>query len=215
MCNEGNKSGTFSELYGNNHSCQVAWSWGVSRIIDVLEQNPDTIDPFRIGTTGCSRNGKAAWAMGAWDMRVALTIPQEGGTGGIGSWRLANNPNNCCNGDNNGEVPQTLGSCCSEAAGWFGSTLCSNYANNPEGMPCDSHFMGAMYAPRGVLILDNPYIGWLCPMCGHVAALATAEVYKALGYEKNFYNFSAGENGTHSSSSQNPMRCCAMPSEPS
>ena len=102
-------------------------------------------------------------------------------------------------GDNDGEGPQSLGSCCGEASGWFGPNVCSgaNYRNNPNAMPADSHFMGAMYAPRGVLILDNPYIGWLCPMCGHVAALATAEVYKALGYEKNFYYFSAGENGTH------------------
>ena len=64
-------------------------------------------------------------------------------------------------------------------------------------MPCDSHFMGAMYAPRGLLILDNPFIGHLNPIGGHVAAQATAEVYKALGFEKNFYYFSAGGNGTH------------------
>ena len=78
-----------------------------------------------------------------------------------------------------------------------GPKLCSNYTNNPEGMPCDSHFMGAMYAPRGILILDNPYIGHLGPIGGHVAAKATAEIYKALGFEKNVYYFSAGGNGTH------------------
>jgi hypothetical protein len=130
-------------------------------------------------------------------MRFALGIPQEGGTGGIASWRLANNPNSCCAGDNQGEVPQTLSSCCTEAKGWFGEKLCSTYVNSPNTMPADSHFMGAMYAPRGLLILDNPYIGHLNPIGGHVAALATAEVYKALGFEKNFYYFSKGDNGTH------------------
>ncbi|RYP23362.1 hypothetical protein DL767_008858 [Monosporascus sp. MG133] len=37
----------------------------------------------------CSRNGKSALIAGAFDDRIALTIPQEGGSGGPGSWRLA------------------------------------------------------------------------------------------------------------------------------
>jgi len=199
ICAEGSGGGTFSTLYGNSHSCQVAWSWAVSRIIDVIEQNPGELDPFGIGMTGCSRLGKVAWSMGAWDQRVALTIPHDPGTGGIASWRIANNPGNCCNGDNNNEAPQSLGSCCSEARGWFGPEMCggANYQNNPNSMPADSHFMGAMYAPRGMLILDNPFIGHLNPIGGHVAAQATLEVYKALGFEKNLYYFSAPGDGQH------------------
>ena len=38
-----------------------------------------------------------------------------------------------------------------------------------------------MIAPRGLFIMDNPHIGELSPKYGHVAALAGAEVYKALG----------------------------------
>ena len=38
-----------------------------------------------------------------------------------------------------------------------------------------------MVAPRGLFIMDNPHIGELSPKYGHVAALAGAEVYKALG----------------------------------
>jgi hypothetical protein len=196
ICNEMNRTGTFSEIYGTAHSCQTAWSWGISRIIDVLEQNPGVIDPTRLGITGCSRNGKAAFGIGAWDQRIALSIPQEAGTGGIASWRIANNPGDCCSGDND-EVPQSLSSCCSEATGWFGPSMCATYKNNPNEMDADSHFMGAMYAPRGLLILENPFIGWLNSIGGHVAAQATAEVYKALGYEKNFYYFSYGANGNH------------------
>lgn len=186
-------SGVFPQLYGNNHSSVVAWAWGVSRIIDVLEQNPGTIDPTRIGVTGCSRNGKAAFGIGAFDQRIALGIPMEPGTGGIGSYRMANSN---IPGDNNGEQPQSLGSAWSEAQGWFGPNF-GTYTNNADAIPADAHFLGAMYAPRGLLVLDNPYIGHLCPKCGHVGAQATAKIYKALGYEENIYYFSASGNGSH------------------
>ena len=36
----------------------MAWSWGVSRLLDVIEQSGAAIiDINRIGVTGCSRNG--------------------------------------------------------------------------------------------------------------------------------------------------------------
>ena len=77
--------GTFYDLYGSGHSASAmtAWAWGVSRIIDVLEATPSAgIDTTKIGVTGCSRNGKGALTIGAFEPRIALTIPQESGTGG-------------------------------------------------------------------------------------------------------------------------------------
>ena len=43
----GDKSGPFFNCYGGNHSAGyfAAHAWQVSRILDVLEQNPDVIDP--------------------------------------------------------------------------------------------------------------------------------------------------------------------------
>ena len=43
-----------------------------------------------LGVTGCSRNGKGALAVGAFDERIKLTIPQEPGSGGSGTWRVSN-----------------------------------------------------------------------------------------------------------------------------
>jgi len=55
----------------------MAWAWGVSRIIDALEVTPAArINPTKVGVTGCSRNGKGALVAGAFDTRIALTIPQ-------------------------------------------------------------------------------------------------------------------------------------------
>lgn len=77
--------GLFFDLYGHNAtaSAMTAWVWGVSRIIDSLEQTPQAgINVGRIAVTGCSRNGKGALMAGAFDERIALTIPQESGSGG-------------------------------------------------------------------------------------------------------------------------------------
>lgn len=42
-----------------------------------------------------------------------------------------------------------------------------------------------MMAPRGLLVLDNPHQAQMGAPAGHAAAVAGAEVYKALGVEKN------------------------------
>ena len=80
----------------------IAWAWGVSRIIDVMETS-DTTGLFNrtaISVTGCSRNGKGALVVGAFDERIALAIPQESGSGGAASWRIS---------DWMGTTVQTLG----------------------------------------------------------------------------------------------------------
>lgn len=77
--------GLFFTLYGSSAtaSAATAWVWGVSRIIDALEVSPNAqINLQKIGVTGCSRNGKGALMAGAFDARIALTIPQESGSGG-------------------------------------------------------------------------------------------------------------------------------------
>ena len=61
----------------------TAWVWGVSRIIDALEQTPEAKINFnKLAVTGCSRDGKGALMAGAFEPRFALTIPQESGSGG-------------------------------------------------------------------------------------------------------------------------------------
>ena len=50
--------------------------------------NPLPIDMKHLAVTGCSYAGKMALFAGAFDERVALTIPQESGGGGAPSWRV-------------------------------------------------------------------------------------------------------------------------------
>src|SRR5690606_4976111 len=77
--------GIFYDLYGSDHpaSSMMAWAWGVSHVIDALASTPEAnIDTGRIAVSGCSRNGKGALVVGAFDERIALTVPQESGAGG-------------------------------------------------------------------------------------------------------------------------------------
>jgi hypothetical protein len=77
--------GLFFDVYGANAtaSAMIAWVWGVSRIIDALERTPNAnINTKKMAVTGCSRDGKGALMAGAFESRIALTIPQESGSGG-------------------------------------------------------------------------------------------------------------------------------------
>lgn len=85
-----NKQGAFYTIYGATSSTGLlmAWSWGVSRIIDVIEQSGGNIlRPDATGVTGCSRFGKGAFVIGAFDQRIALTMPIESGSAGVPIFR--------------------------------------------------------------------------------------------------------------------------------
>ncbi|MDT0343623.1 glucuronyl esterase domain-containing protein [Streptomyces litchfieldiae] len=67
-----NKQGAFYSIYGSTSSTGLlmAWSWGVSRIIDVIEQSgSNVLTADATGVTGCSRFGKGALVAGAFDQR--------------------------------------------------------------------------------------------------------------------------------------------------
>ena len=68
-----------------------AWSWGISRLIDGIIQVKDQlkVDVTKIAVHGCSYAGKMALFGGALDERVALTVVEESGGGGIDSWRMS------------------------------------------------------------------------------------------------------------------------------
>ena len=190
LSSETTRMGLFTDIYGaTGASAQIGWAWGVSRIIDVLVSERDAgrnklIDPTAIGVTGCSRLGKGAFTVGAFDERIALGIPQESGTGGVSALRVVNTAPM----GPNGKPAQSIDSAWSEAQGWFGSVF-ANYKSNVNVIPADTHSLVAMYAPRGLLVLDNSRIGELGAVAQHAATAAGAMVYTALGVEKNIeYN---------------------------
>jgi hypothetical protein len=182
-----NKQGAFYTIYGSNSTTGllVAWAWGVSRIIDVLEQSGGNIlRADAVGVTGCSRFGKGAFTVGVFDQRIALTMPIESGTAGVPIWRGVP-----------GEGAQSLSSAYGEQP-WFGDAFTS-FTGTPTRAPIDTHSLVAMVAPRGLLIMDNPHIANLGPRSAHVAALGGAEVYTALGAGTAISYHSNVASGTH------------------
>jgi hypothetical protein len=169
------KQGAFYDIYGSTSTTGLlmAWSWGVSRIIDVIEQSGGTVlKADAVGVTGCSRLGKGAFTAGVFDQRIALTMPIEAGTGGEASWRGIAKYGG-----------QSLSSAYTEQP-WFGDAF-SPFTSSPSKAPLDTHELVAMIAPRGLFVMDNPHTASLGAKPSHAAILAGAEVYKALGAAAN------------------------------
>jgi hypothetical protein len=182
-----NKQGAFYSIYGNTSSTGLlmAWAWGVSRIIDVIEQSGGNIlRGNAVGVTGCSRFGKGAFVVGVFDQRIPLVMPIESGSAGVPIFRGIP-----------GEGAQSLSSAYSEQP-WLGDAF-GSFTGSPTRLPVDTHEMVAMVAPRGLFIMDNPHIVNLGPKSASVAALGGAEVYKALGAGDNITYWSDIQDGTH------------------
>ena len=61
-----------------------AWQWGVSRLIDYFEANPDSmVDAKKVGIEGLSRYGKAAIVTEAFEPRIAVGLIGSSGEGGV------------------------------------------------------------------------------------------------------------------------------------
>jgi hypothetical protein len=178
-------SGLFARLYATNTAGDLAaWAWGVSRIIDVLQEAGNTvIDSTKLGVTGCSFLGKAAFAAGSLDERIALTIPLESGIGGVPSYKivpvLQPNPTNSGTGP---EQPQHAIN-----NGWLPST---SLVGRFQKLPVDTHEILGLVAPRGLLVLGNTggqgqYYLNLDNTSEHATALAGREIFTALGVQDN------------------------------
>ena len=194
----GAKTGPFFTYYGSNHPAgyMVAQAWQVSRIIDLLEQNPGIIDPYHIGVTGCSRNGKGAFAGGVFDNRIALTIPCESGIRGTPALRLKEQLDP---GDNStAEWPYHAISYVrwlSEVALGPFATANSASGDNTDRLPVDMHTAMALIAPRAIYIVDNPGITNLDPKSAYVTAMAGKAIFEALGVGDHFAM--QGASGSH------------------
>jgi hypothetical protein len=168
--------GKFYTLYGSGASAgaMTAWAWGVSRLIDALQATASTnkIDTTRLGVTGCSRNGKGAFVIGALDSRIALTIPQESGSGGAACWRISDSQKAA------GANIQTASEIVGENV-WF-STSFNQYSTNTGVLPYDHHMLAGLVQPRGLFVIEND-IDWLGPVSTTACMEIGQLIYKAAG----------------------------------
>ena len=148
------------------------WAWGLSRIIDGLQQlGPQItkIDTKHIGVTGCSYAGKMALYCGAFDERIALTIAQEPGGGGAAVWRASHGKDSV----------ETL-----ERTDyhWFLERQRTDFSGDSVyRLPYDQHELCAMVCPRALLLLGNPDYRWLADDAMLVSAEAAVKVWERFG----------------------------------
>ena len=181
--------GQFYDLFGDNAtaSALTAWSWGVSRIIDALERTPSAnIDTKKLAITGCSRNGKGALVAGAFEDRLALTIPQESGSGGSACWRLSDYQLE------HGQEVQTASEIVTENV--WESVEFRVFANDTDLLPFDHHELAGVIAPRGLIVIDNSDYLWLGPWSCFGCMRAGRLIYTALGVTDNMGYSSVGNH---------------------
>jgi hypothetical protein len=130
----------------------------------------------RLAVTGCSYAGKMALFGGAFDERIALTIPVESGGGGATAWRVSQE----IQGDTEVETASRTD------FSWFASPLRAFARNNIYKLPHDHHELMAMVAPRALLVTSNYSQRWLSSKAAYVAARATEKVYDEFGISDRF-----------------------------
>ena len=86
---EKGRTASVYHLFGETLDCGalMAWAWGIHRVIDALEGDP-RIDRSKIIVTGHSRYAKATLLAGAFDERIALTVPSHSGCAGAAPYRF-------------------------------------------------------------------------------------------------------------------------------
>ncbi|MEY4546755.1 MAG: hypothetical protein RL685_2950 [Pseudomonadota bacterium] len=173
--NNPRNGGNFFAMYpGATAGYMIRWAWGVSRIIDALEQLPEAnIDLSHLAVSGCSFQGKIALYAGAFDERIALTIPHESGGGGTISWRYAD----LLEKRDNTEVENLLHA---QGAPWYAQAL-QQFNDDPNKLPFDHHELMALVAPRALLAIESTAIARMGAEAARVDALAAREVWTALG----------------------------------
>ena len=152
------------------------WAWGMSRLIDGLQQLGSTvtkIDTEHIGVTGCSYAGKMALYCGAFDERIALVIAQEPGGGGAASWRKSHELTLA--GKNLEDIDKT-------DYHWFLESQKENFrGDSVYRLPYDQHELCAMVCPRALLLLGNPDYEWLADPSMEFSAQAAHRVWEFFG----------------------------------
>lgn len=155
----------------------MAWAWGFSRMIDVLQALPE-IDGRRIAVVGHSRNGKTALLAAAFDSRVALAIPSQAGCGGTAPNRV----------DAELAAPQANGRPKAETVAvitrnfphWFAGHF-KEFGTAVDRLPFDQHCLIALCAPRPVLLSNAVEDQWANPDGQFAMLRAAAPVYGLFG----------------------------------
>jgi lysophospholipase L1-like esterase len=160
-----------------------AWGWGVSRMIDYFEANPDSgVDPAKVCITGVSRYGKAALVTAAFDTRIAAGFVASSGAGGAKLFRR-----------DFGELLENLAS--RGGYHWMAGNFLKYAADEATfgkktvaDLPVDQHQLIALCAPRACFVSYGVPNGkpfgdpnWVDAHGSFMAAVLAGPAYRLLG----------------------------------
>ncbi len=156
------------QLFGDKIDCGglMAWAWGVSRVMDALE-TVERIDTKKAIVTGHSRYGKAALIAGAFDERIALTVPSHSGCAGCSPYRFIYGKS------------EQLHNIVGAFPYWFRPDF-NQFVGKVERLPVDQHLLIALVAPRALLATEGTQDTWINPEGSQLTHVAAKKVYDFL-----------------------------------
>ncbi len=172
LCNKGNWR--TPEQWGT----LAAWSWGVSKLIDYFETDPD-IDATKIGITGHSRYGKATLVAMAYEPRLFIAFPSDAGS-------LGTKMNRRHYGQNleNSVWDQEYHWMAGNFMKWGGEKIPGQYMPRKiEDCPVDAHSLLSLCAPRPVFINGGTQSTWTDPYGMYLTTVGATPVYELLGVD--------------------------------
>lgn len=175
---KGAKKGGIYTLFGDDidTGTLMGWAWGIGRVIDALAQAVPEVDTTKVFVTGHSRNGKGTLVAGAFDERIALTVPSHSGTGGMPPFRFTEKY-----AQRNGKV-ETLQNVVNYAPQWFHPNF-KQFIGKVDRLPVDQHLLATLVAPRALMNTEGLKDAWTNPEGAQLANLAAKKVYRFLKAE--------------------------------